>query len=93
MTPLDWFNKRKKVNMSATGEVLIAYLHELGLTQVMDFNYYASKTDIASPATIHREIKWLTETGYVKTVHLEGNLRSKYLVVTEKAKKYLGVLK
>jgi len=91
MTPLDWFNKRKKVNMSATGETLMSYLHELGSTQVMDFNYYASKTDIASPATIHREMKWLIDKNYVKTVHLEGNLRSKYLVVTDKAKKYLEV--
>ena len=88
---MDWFNKRNKVGMSSTGETLTSYLHLLGSTQVMDFNYYASKSGIASPATVHREVKWLIENGYIKTTHIGNNLRSKYLIVTEKAKRYLGV--
>lgn len=91
MQPLKWFFKRHKVGMSSIAETLLDYLYNLGNTKVMIFNSYANEIGIASPATIHREIKWLIDNGYVRVLLMFDNKRDKYLDVTDKAVRYLKV--
>ena len=46
------------------------------------------RAGVASPATTHRKIEDLIAFGYVETQQKNGNKRTKYLVPTDKAKKY-----
>lgn len=47
---------------------------------------------IASPATTHRKLNDLICFGYVETQFKGGNKRTKYLMLTDKAKKYFEQL-
>lgn len=76
-------------SLDATAKCLlerIACQHALGkpltITEAMALQ------DVASPATIHRKIDDLRDTGWVDTEFQGDNRRTKYLTPTPKARKY-----
>jgi DNA-binding MarR family transcriptional regulator len=45
-----------------------------------------------SPATIHRKIYMLEDAGYISLTYKKPNRRTKYILITKKAEKYLNAI-
>jgi len=91
MRPLYWFKKRKQAGMTPVSEVMLDMIIDKKIMTVMDLAHIAVGEGIASHSTVHNNLAWLKEHGYVKTQVNREDERSRMCVPTEKAKRYLGV--
>jgi len=95
MTPLYWHKKRTAVDMPPTAELLMNIIVKYDTTEfsVMELLSYAENLKVASPATLHRSYDWLIKNKFIKAYHHEGNQRTKFVMPSEKAKRYFEVTK
>lgn len=80
-TPID-FTAEKLLEIIAT-----CHYHEpLTVTEAMELQ------EVAAPATIHRKICELEDSGYIHRAHQNGDMRTKYLLLTQKGIGYIHML-
>jgi hypothetical protein len=74
------------------GQDCITLLNEIGLAESQGACLTVTKAMnlawIASPATLHRRLDMLVETGYISHAFKAGNRRTKLIITTPKAIKY-----
>lgn len=94
-SPLDWFVKRKKVNMGMTEELALNVLFNLHSANGNDFNIpimdlckqCTSQTGISNMSFVIG-IKWLREQGYANTIIDKKDNRNKLCSITTKGINY-----
>jgi hypothetical protein len=85
MIAMKLHKRRTKVGMSVTAELVLDLLiqNKNGIS-VMNLIELTKAVGVGSPATNHRSMLWLKTNKYIKVVFRDGNLRTKYLVPTNK---------
>jgi DNA-binding MarR family transcriptional regulator len=89
MTPIDHFESRKLEGMSIHAEILLHLIkHNEG--NVMPIIKKAVGMEIATPNTIHREITWLKNHGFVEVLPRPEDKRAKICSITQKGVAFLN---
>lgn len=91
MRPIYWFKKRKHVGMPVIAELVLDLVNNSYPMTIMDLVHNAVGEGFASHSTIHNNLAWLKENGYIKTTISMEDERLRVCTATDKTRRYFEV--
>lgn len=89
MSPLEHHQKRRNTGITSTSEVILDLLRIYKFLPVMEVLRISVEEKIGSSSTIHRELIWLIEHGFIQVSNREDDVRIKECEITKKSLNHL----